>query len=50
VVAAGGRVGGFSANGGATTKLRLLAIEGHAKGAPEIFDGRSIAARPHRYG
>jgi methylated-DNA-[protein]-cysteine S-methyltransferase len=50
VVAAGGRVGGFSANGGATTKLRLLAIEGQAKGAPEIFDGRSIAARPHRYG
>jgi methylated-DNA-[protein]-cysteine S-methyltransferase len=50
VVAAGGRIGGFSANGGATTKLRLLAIEGHAKGAPEIFDGRSIAARPHRYG
>jgi methylated-DNA-[protein]-cysteine S-methyltransferase len=50
VVAAGGRVGGFSANGGATTKLRLLAIEGHAKGAPEIFDGRSLAARPHRYG
>jgi methylated-DNA-[protein]-cysteine S-methyltransferase len=50
VLAAGGRVGGFSANGGATTKLRLLAIEGQAKGAPEIFDGRSIAARPHRYG
>jgi len=29
VVAAGGRIGGFSANGGTTTKLRLLAIEGH---------------------
>jgi len=28
VLAAGGRVGGFSANGGATTKLRLLALEG----------------------
>ncbi len=28
VLAAGGRVGGFSANGGAATKLRLLAIEG----------------------
>ena len=27
VVAAGGRAGGFSANGGATTKLRMLAIE-----------------------
>ncbi len=50
VVAAGGRVGGFSANGGIATKLRLLAIEGHAKRALGIFDGRSIAARPHRYG
>jgi methylated-DNA-[protein]-cysteine S-methyltransferase len=29
VVAAGGRIGGFSANGGVLTKLRLLAIEGH---------------------
>jgi methylated-DNA-[protein]-cysteine S-methyltransferase len=28
VLAAGGRVGGFSANGGLTTKRRLLAIEG----------------------
>jgi O-6-methylguanine DNA methyltransferase len=27
VVAAGGKVGGFSANGGTTTKLRLLSIE-----------------------
>ncbi len=50
VVAAGGRTGGFSANGGTTTKLRLLAIEGHEKSAPGIFDGPSIAARPHRYG
>jgi methylated-DNA-[protein]-cysteine S-methyltransferase len=32
VVAAGGRMGGFSAMGGVATKLRLLAIEG-AKGA-----------------
>ena len=29
VVAAGGRIGGFSANGGILTKFRLLAIEGH---------------------
>jgi hypothetical protein len=50
VVAAGGRIGGFSANGGPTTKLRLLAIEGHAKSAARIFDGYCIAARPHRYG
>ena len=28
VLAAGGKLGGFSANGGITTKLRLLAIEG----------------------
>jgi methylated-DNA-[protein]-cysteine S-methyltransferase len=28
VLAAGGNAGGFSASGGATTKLRLLAIEG----------------------
>jgi methylated-DNA-[protein]-cysteine S-methyltransferase len=50
VVAAGGRIGGFSANGGVLTKIRLLAIEGHEKSAPGIFDGASIAARPHRYG
>ena len=28
VLAAGGKVGGFSANGGVTTKLKMLAIEG----------------------
>jgi methylated-DNA-[protein]-cysteine S-methyltransferase len=28
VLAAGNRPGGFSANGGAQTKLRMLAIEG----------------------
>lgn len=32
VLAAGGRSGGFSAPGGATTKLRLLAIEGATPG------------------
>jgi methylated-DNA-[protein]-cysteine S-methyltransferase len=35
VVAAGGRTGGFSANGGTTTKLRLLAIERDDQSAPE---------------
>ncbi len=30
VVAAGGRTGGFSANGGTATKLKLLALEGAA--------------------
>src|SRR5882724_12719325 len=40
VLAAGGKVGGFSANGGITTKLRLLAIEGrHANDQPGLFDG-----------
>jgi O-6-methylguanine DNA methyltransferase len=35
VVAAGGRIGGFSAPGGTATKLRLLAIEGDENSAPE---------------
>ena len=40
VLAAGGRVGGFSAGGGITTKLRLLAIEGRrAAATPSLFDG-----------
>jgi methylated-DNA-[protein]-cysteine S-methyltransferase len=33
VVAAGGKIGGFSVNGGVTTKLRLLAIEDRDQGA-----------------
>jgi len=40
VLAAGGKVGGFSANGGITTKLRLLSIEGaSADGQMALFDG-----------
>jgi methylated-DNA-[protein]-cysteine S-methyltransferase len=41
VLAAGGRVGGFSAPGGIITKLRLLAIEGrHGTGTGgSLFDG-----------
>jgi methylated-DNA-[protein]-cysteine S-methyltransferase len=39
VVAAGGKLGGFSANGGITTKLRMLAIEGAPVNAPlPLFD------------
>ncbi len=39
VVAAGGKLGGFSANGGATTKRRLLAIEGARRDeSPTLFD------------
>jgi methylated-DNA-[protein]-cysteine S-methyltransferase len=38
VLAAGGRLGGFSAPGGAATKRRLLALEGAAPGGqPELF-------------
>ncbi|KYF72387.1 methylated-DNA--[protein]-cysteine S-methyltransferase [Sorangium cellulosum] len=40
VLAAGGKVGGFSGSGGVTTKLRLLAIEGaQASGAAGTDDG-----------
>ena len=40
VLAAGGKLGGFSAGGGVATKLRLLTIEGamHKEG-PGLFDG-----------
>jgi methylated-DNA-[protein]-cysteine S-methyltransferase len=39
VLAAGGRIGGFSANGGIHTKRRMLAIESvHANGEPTLFD------------
>ena len=50
VVAAGGRIGGFSANGGVLTKSRLLAIEGHEQRAPGIFDGPCVAAQSRRKG
>jgi methylated-DNA-[protein]-cysteine S-methyltransferase len=39
VVAADGKLGGFSAHGGITTKLRLLAIEGALPTLP--FPARS---------
>jgi methylated-DNA-[protein]-cysteine S-methyltransferase len=40
VLAAGGRMGGFSANGGVSTKLRLLALEGAQTGTSlPLFDG-----------
>jgi len=41
VLAAGGKPGGFSASGGAATKLRMLAIEGArvAAAEPTLFDG-----------
>ncbi|HME27566.1 MAG TPA: MGMT family protein [Acetobacteraceae bacterium] len=49
VLAAGGKVGGFSAAGGITTKLRLLGIEGAQVGeAPTLFESLPLAARPRR--
>jgi methylated-DNA-[protein]-cysteine S-methyltransferase len=38
VLAAGGKMGGFSAPGGVRTKLRLLSIEGAQYGEPMLFD------------
>ena len=38
VLAAGGASGGFSANGGVSTKLRMLLVERAAFGAPGLFD------------
>ena len=47
VLAASGRSGGFSAPGGASTKLRILEIEGARRGAePELFDRLPWAAAP----
>jgi len=38
VVAADGRLGGFSANGGVATKRRMLLIEGAVAVPPSLFD------------
>jgi methylated-DNA-[protein]-cysteine S-methyltransferase len=43
VTAAGGKLGGFSARGGARTKLRLLAIEGAAVAAQADLFGQTTA-------
>jgi methylated-DNA-[protein]-cysteine S-methyltransferase len=49
VLAAGGKVGGFSAAGGVVTKLRLLEIEGAIVGeAPTLFESLPLMARPGR--
>jgi len=43
VLAADGRIGGFSANGGIATKLRMLAIEAaKASGQGALFDGDGV--------
>jgi methylated-DNA-[protein]-cysteine S-methyltransferase len=49
VLAANGKVGGFSATGGITTKLKLLEIEGAQVGeAPTLFDSLPLMAGPRR--
>jgi methylated-DNA-[protein]-cysteine S-methyltransferase len=49
VLAAGGKVGGFSAPGGVATKLRMLQIEGARVGeATTLFSDLPLAAAPRR--
>ena len=52
VLAAGGKTGGFSANGGIATKLRLLSIEGARTGEePTLFDrdrAFGLSVKPRR--
>jgi methylated-DNA-[protein]-cysteine S-methyltransferase len=49
VLAANGKTGGFSADGGVDTKLRMLTIEGAGtSAAPSLFDALPLAARPQR--
>ena len=49
VLAASGKIGGFSAAGGVVTKLRLLEIEGAQVGeAPTLFNGLPLAMRPRQ--
>ncbi len=45
VLAAGGKTGGFSANGGVSTKLRLLSIERAQPGGPTLFDDLPLARK-----
>ena len=48
VLAAGGKMGGFSGPGGVRTKLRLLSIEGARYGEPGLFDRLPWAAPVRR--
>jgi methylated-DNA-[protein]-cysteine S-methyltransferase len=50
VLAAGGKMGGFSAPGGVRTKLRLLSIEGAQYGEPMLFDSLPWAAQARQRG
>lgn len=47
VLAAGGRTGGFSADGGVETKLRMLTIEkARTSPQPGLFEALPLAAKP----
>ena len=48
VMAAGGKMGGFSAYGGVRTKLRLLSIEGAQPSGPTLFADLPLEAPPRR--
>lgn len=48
VLAAGGKLGGFSAPGGARTKLQLLSIEGAQPGGPTLFADLPLTAPRQR--
>ena len=48
VLAAGGKMGGFSGPGGVRTKLRLLSIEGASYGEPGLFERLPWAAPSRR--
>ena len=49
VLAAGGKLGGFSANGGIATKLRLLSIErARTSAAPMLFEDLPLVVAPRR--
>lgn len=48
VLAAGGKMGGFSAPGGVRTKLKLLSIEGAEPQGPMLFDRLPLEAGPRR--
>jgi methylated-DNA-[protein]-cysteine S-methyltransferase len=48
VLAAGGKMGGFSAPGGIVTKLRLLTIEGAQPNGPTLFDRLPLQAPRRR--
>ena len=49
VLGSGGKTGGFSANGGAETKLRMLTIErAKTSDEPDLFGNLPLAVRPKR--